>query len=65
VTEVTERTSLNRELSSDHEQERQRRMLPPGRERIQALRHKGEKRVADAIMIPDTLPDNTGRRSCC
>ena len=30
-------------------------MRQPGRERIQALRHAGEKHVMDAIMIPDTL----------
>ena len=30
-------------------------MKPPGRERIRALRHDGEKRLVDAIMIPDTL----------
>lgn len=30
-------------------------MRKPGRERIRELRHQGEKRVGDAIMIPDTL----------
>ena len=30
-------------------------MGQPGRERIQALRHAGEKRLVDAVMIPDTL----------
>jgi hypothetical protein len=30
-------------------------MKPTGRERIRLLRHQGEKRVEDAIMIPDTL----------
>lgn len=30
-------------------------MLPPGRERLNRLRHAGEKAVTDAIMIPATL----------
>ena len=30
-------------------------MKQPGRERIQMLRHDGEKHVVDALMIPDTL----------
>lgn len=30
-------------------------MRQPGRERIHALRHAGEKPLVDAIMIPDTL----------